>query len=153
MSGALAAAAIVNTEFVNLSGTTGSPNTDADFEAPGTARAGWQFLATGDCVKYSGTAHNKPEWYGNPSRTTHSTPDATYYIRATDDGSGDDVPPDSGPALNTWWSLASSRTWYWEAGPGFDESDGQIKVEIATDSGGTNIIATGYYRGEATTEV
>ena len=138
-----------NTRVI-LSGTSGSPNVDSDFAIhPSTAQAGWTFISTGDLTRVSGAAHNKPEWYGQPGETTHETPDQTYYIRATNE-SGDN--PDSGPALNTWHSLGT-RQWYWSASGGFDLSQGTLKIEIATDSGGTNIIATGYYRGSAQTEL
>jgi len=139
-----------NTRVI-LSGISASPNIDSDFEIdPGIANAGWSFQSNGDLVKISGNAYNEPEWYGQPGETTHSTPDQTYYIRATNHADSD---PDSGPALNTWHSLASTRSWLWQAGPGFDFSRGTLKIEIATDSGGTNIIATGYYRGNAETEI
>ncbi len=140
----------VNAQVV-LSGTTGSPNVDSDFDIhPSLARAGWRFYSTGDLQKESGAAWNQPEWYGSPGDTTHETPDQTYYIRATLDA---DDAPDSGPALNTWHSLASNRFWYWEAGPGFDLSQGTLKIEISSDASGTPIVATGYYRGSAQTEI
>lgn len=134
---------------VILSGSAGSPNVDTDFAiAPADARAGWIFNSTGDCTKYSGSSHSKPEWFGQPGETVHSTPDQTYYIRATTE-SGD--LPDFG-TMNTWLALSSGRTWYWEATGTFEVSIGTIKIEIASDSGGTNIVATGYYRGSASTE-
>ena len=134
---------------VILSGTGGLPNTDADFSAGGTAIAGWRFYSTGDCGKYTGNAHNKPEWFGQSGDTTHQAPDATYYIRATNHA---DSNPDSGPTLGDWHSLASSRIWYWSAGPGFASSNGTLKIEISSDVSGSPIVATGYYRGEAESE-
>jgi hypothetical protein len=133
---------------VNLSGTSGSPNVDQDFALNDIATAGWRFQSSGDLARYDFGIYNKPEWYGRVGSTTHQTPPTTYYLRATLD-SGDS--PSLG-TLNTWQALSSSRTYAWEAGPGFDVAIGTIKVEIATDSGGTNIVATGYYRGSASSE-
>ena len=134
---------------VILSGSAVSPNVDTDFAiAPADARAGWIFNASGDLTKYSGSAYSKSEWFGRVGETTHETPDQTYYIRATTE-SGD--LPDFG-TMNTWLALTGGRTWYWEATGTFDSSAGTIKIEIATDSGGTNIVDTGYYRGVADTE-
>ena len=133
---------------VQLSGTAGSPNTDTDFVINNTARAGWTFSLSGDLTKYSGSPYNGSEWFGVSGQSTHSTPTQTYYIRATYE-SGNFA--DFGSYL-MWQPLTSTRTWYWEAGPGFDVNVGTMKIEIATDSGGTNIVATGYYRGNASSE-
>lgn len=152
MSGILiASGAIVNARPV-LSGTSGAPNLDSDFAIdPATAEAGWTFNSSGDLTRVSGTAHNKGEWYALPWKTTHETPvPQTYYIRATLDN-GD--APDSGPALNTWHALSSTRTWYWQASGGFDLSSGRLLIEIATDAAGTNVVASGYYSGSAQTEL
>lgn len=136
---------------VILSGTPGlGAVDDNDFEISGTADAGWIFSSSGNLTRYSGTAYNAPEWFGRANETVHSTPDQTYYIRATTD-IGD--LPDSGTSLNVWFSLASTRSWWWTAGPGFDISTGTLKIEIARDSGGTDIVATGYYGGTATSEL
>ena len=58
--------------------------------------------------------------------------------------------PNSGDALNTWHALSSDRKVTWKDNFGAEGVYGsrftQIKAEIATDSGGSNIIATGYYR-------
>jgi hypothetical protein len=147
------------TAHVNLSGTSAAPHTDNDFGVGTPADAGWKFNSTGDLTKYTYPtgAHDKPEWYGYLADTTHTTPvPVTYYVRATWDDKGglDEAPTGSGSdSLGVWLSMGASRYWYWTAATGFNISRGQVKVEIATDSGGTNIIATGYYRGNAETEL
>lgn len=135
---------------VILTGSLVSPNIDTDFSLGGTAQAGWNFLTTGDLTRIASGAWSQPEWFGQPGDTTHQTPDATYYIRATN-AAGDN--PDGGSALNTWLALSTLRQWYWQAGPGFVTSAGTLKIEIATDVGGTDIVATGYYRGIAEAEL
>lgn len=75
--------------------------------------------------------------------------DGPYYLQWTD--TGDDDPPNTfshaeGPG--NWHTLSNGGTNFWwtqqQTGPLTKWST--IKIEIATDSGGTNIIATGYYR-------
>lgn len=135
---------------VRLSGSGASPNQDTDFAVGAEARAGWNFLASGDATKISGSAHNKAEWFGIPGETTHETPDQTYYIRATlHSGSN----PDSGSGLGSWLTLSSSRFWQWEFGPGFGSSEGVLKIEISDDASGSPIIDTGYYKGRAEGEL
>jgi len=134
---------------VILRGSSGSPITDFDFETfPTDAAAGWSFQSSGDLTKASGAAYNQPEWYGSALDTTHQTPDQTYYIRATLDSG---VAPSTGPALNTWLSLASSRAWVWSQS-GLGTTEGTLKIEIASDALGTDIVATGYYEGSAEVE-
>lgn len=65
-----------------------------------------------------------------------------YWIRATFVA---DNAPDTG-TLDVWISMASNVFWGWSHN-GPTARTGTIKVEIATDSGGSNIVATGYYRG------
>lgn len=57
-----------------------------------------------------------------------------YWIRMTKN-SGDS--PTSG-TLNTWQQLSSARTWEWDMA----NAEANVKLEIATDSGGSNIVAT-----------
>lgn len=65
-----------------------------------------------------------------------------YYIRVTYESG---TTPDFG-TLDTWLSSASNVIFGWSHnGPIVRE--GVVKVEIATDSGGSNIVATGYYKG------
>lgn len=150
MSGILIAASGIARPRVQLSGSAGSPNTDTDFSVGSTATAGWNFLATGDCTKISGSAHNKSEWFGYPWESSHETPDATYYIRLTTEaGTG----PDSGMTPGTVYALSSSRFFSITCGPGFQSQTYTGKIEIATDSGMTDIVDTGYYRANVDTEL
>lgn len=74
----------------------------------------------------------------------------TYYVRATL-GSGD--PPTSGSGLDTWLSLVSegaNRSWIWTQSSTPGTQEGTIKLEISDDAGGSNIVATGFYKARAT---
>lgn len=133
---------------VNLSGTLGVPVSDDDLATfPDDATAGWSFRATGDLLRFSGTAYSSDQWFGIPGDNVHSTPDGTYYIRVTlQSGTSP-----SGDSVGAWLSLAVNREWYWVE-TGLGTVSGVLLVEIATDSGGTDIVASGYYDGEAVVE-
>lgn len=136
-------------ETISLAGTSGSP------DSPGTvinsnndsARVGLLFLTNGIIQRTSGI--------GGVSQTNYATwcnvaPSQTYYIRCTSI-STTSVVPDDGHALNTWHALSTQRNFIGldlsETGTYGDENF-VIKIEIASDSGGTNILATGYYQCE-----
>ena len=79
------------------------------------------------------------------------TPSTTYYIRATKNTyeAGGENANGFSDAVNTWLSLATERIWYYDGDQAYGSYGAKFlsyKIEIATDSGGTNIIATGYYR-------
>lgn len=125
---------------VSLSGTTGAPNTAFDFAlSPDTADGAWTFNSDGTVDRTVGATVTqfKPssEWI------IPNSPTATYYIRAQNNAGSN---PDTGPALNTWHALTSDRSWAWQQSTNGSKT-GSIQVDIATDSGGTNIVATGYY--------
>ena len=139
---------------VALSGTSGAANLSQDTDSS-TATAGWRFQTNGVTGRYeNGTLD--PNWgtndIGPPQEWYHpsaATPPSGLYIRATLD-SGDTVTTGT---LNTWQILSSDRLWTWNYSGVPDTVDGTLKIEIATDSGGSNIIATGYYRGRAIVDV
>jgi len=148
----MAAMSSKKAEVVTLSGTTGSPIFTSEFDlSPGQALAEWQFLSDGRVFR---NFHNKSSTQysaGVQWVNTQQSPFGDYWIRAT--ANADDL-PDTGYALGTWWALTTTRYWGWEVtGSGFQHSSGSVKVEIATDSGGTNIVATGYYGGTADMEI
>ena len=69
-----------------------------------------------------------------------------YYVRLT---AFADTPPDfASPAVDgsTWHTTFGNIEFGWSHNGVFFR-EGTVKIEIATDSGGTNIVATGYYRG------
>lgn len=138
-------------ERVFLYGTSASPLVSTDSrinDAAGlTSVAGWIFQTDGSVDKFTNgsqaeddTGSPRDHWYLNNPTTVGET----YYIRFT---------LEAGFAANTvssdWSAMTSQTTCYhsevvapWTA----FTRNGTYKVEIATDSGGTNIISTGYYR-------
>lgn len=132
---------------VGLAGTTVSPRTAFDSTVtPFLATVDWEFRTDGTVYKVEDFSV-PVETQDNAATTWYpdgSPPTGTYWIRFTV-YSGDT--PDSGDAMTTWHTLASvDRTFGYNRSTTGTES-GIIKVEIATDSGGTNIVATGYYEG------
>lgn len=129
-----------------LTGSAGTPNVDDhQILTPGPALAGWTFATTGDLTRVTGDAWNQPEWYGQTGDTTHQAPDQTYYIRATLDSG---TAPSAGPTLGSWFALTTEREWSWTRGT-VGVTSGVLQIDIAADAGGTDIVATGYYRGRA----
>jgi hypothetical protein len=132
---------------VDLAGTVGVPRQAYDSSIdPNLATVDWDFRTDGGVYKVEGfsapleTQDNaSTTWYPNGT-----PPTGRFWIRFTVD-SGDT--PDTGDSMSTWHTLASTdRTFgYNRSGTGQDR--GVIKVEIATDSGGSSIVATGYYEG------
>lgn len=49
--------------------------------------------------------------------------------------------PGTSPGLGTWLQLSSDRQWGWSRASN-GSTTATVKIEIATDSGGTNIVAT-----------
>lgn len=144
----------IQTGLVKLTGSSGSPNTSNDIELSGTAFAGWRALTTGVLQKIQ--ADNWTDFsdqYFSVGGVAED-PQQDLWIRATLDA-GD--APTSG-TLGTWIKIAGggagAHTWSWSnsAAP-VSTVEGDIKLEIATDSGGSNIVATGYYRGSALKEI
>ena len=135
-------------EVITLSGTSGTPNLSADAQAfPTDASAGWQFRSNGSVYYYNGVGFSL--WMSGVEWSSFYPSPGTYYIRATtDSGSAPNSTVNTSDAVGSWLALSSNRSWYWnEAGVG--TYAGVCKIEIATDSGGTNIVATGYYSGNA----
>ena len=149
MAGALLAASVIGNKVV-LSGTSGVPNVsqDSGITDPSGAvvSAGWRFLNTGGVNRKVAGAW--VTWSPAPAEW-HRAPGVDYWIRFTlDSGSS----PDTG-TFGTWQKLHGTSSADREfsetetAGPfGSYIRSGTVKVEIATDAGGTNIVATGYYK-------
>ena len=142
----LASIAAGSPEVITLSGSSGSPRLAAHIVTdPGAASAGWRFNSDGTVDRNQGGYSQFEagvEW-------ANTAPNAStdYWIRATlDSGSN----PSSG-TMNTWLQLSSNRTWEWARGS-VGVLTGVLQIEIASDSGGSNIVATGYYSGNAEVE-
>ena len=71
-------------------------------------------------------------------------PRKDYWIKFTTNTQGvGQAPPDSNDAIN-WSALTTARSVTWTANTGVP-LQGSVKVEIAADSAGQEILATGYY--------
>lgn len=128
-------------------GSSGSPNVATSIKTtPTNATAYWAWNTDGTVDHRTTTGISQfragIEWHGSPS--------ADVWIRFT---SNSGVVP-SGVAMNTWLkvygtsSANRTATWtYTSDTPG--NTTGSVKVELSTDSGGSTIVATGYYGGVA----
>lgn len=151
------------TESISLHGTgnaAGGSNADSTTTSmPVTADCifGMRFRSDGNIEKYTnGTAQGQTGyWTYSTSKWNNITPSQTYYIRASNDNGNLTFPTTLSTSysdtLNTWLALSSSRQFRYEvAGPRNQVGtlEGLMKIEIASDSGGSNIVATGYYYWE-----
>lgn len=142
---------------VSLLGTTASPQLAiGDFPVWNgignwVVNNGFTFNADGNIYEYSYTYPGTTNVFST-TEWSNGTPLNTYYIRVTQEiipYNVLQVTPNSGDALGVWHALTTSRRFSWY---GLDDFGGygdrliNLKVEIATDAAGTNIIATGYYQ-------
>ena len=151
----------------NLSGSSGTPiETAYESSDPADSEVVWLIAGntTGTIVK--GEIQSSGHDLGDAASYTSSNPTTdfripkdgwtTLYVRLTLDAG--DAPDTTTHAVNgtTWHTLTedSNNIWwiYQHAAP-VGSSTGTIKVEIATDSGGTDIVATGYYKATCTVGV
>jgi len=138
------------TETVTLSGTSGSPNIDTTTRVdPNTSTTGWKFKTDGTVYKtgvlandanYTVQFNSGTEW--NDGQTS---PTGSYWIRFTNFSGSNGT----GSTYSSWLALTSDRTIQWQQ-VGVGTTQGVTKVEIATDSGGSTIVGTGYYSGVST---
>ena len=144
----------VSTATYSLSGTSGTPNIASDTEtSPTDCTVYWEFQSNGTVWKLEDTGSQLND--GVEFTDEQDSPTENLWIRATLDA-GD--APTAGPALTTWHQVTgaggTSRRWTWtETTDGFATTIGTLQIDIATDSGGSNIVATGYYRGSASVEL
>ena len=137
-------------EVITLSGTTGSPISYTDVgEDPGNASVTWIFETDGEVQVLRLIESDFQYATGVQWSDWQPTPGQDYWIRATNNAGSN---PTGGSGLGTWLKVAgsgsSNRSWVWFRAT-VGTTTGSIKVEIATDSGGTDIVATGYYEGAA----
>lgn len=131
------------TESVSLLGTQSSPITITGLsnENTGGTTFGWVFYANGKVhitnTNDTGDNQQHSSWCSN------SPPQNSYWIRFTTN-SGEEIDETISADLNTWHAMTSGRSAKWSMGYQVFYS-GSIKVEIATDSAGSTIAATGYY--------
>jgi len=134
-----------------LTGTTGSPNvsTDSDFSS-GTATSGWNFNSDGTLDRYQ--SGSPVQWDTDPEQWIQNNldPARDLWIRFTTNAG--DLPTTSTGTLGVTWNPVSSLAQILWVQSGVGDSGGSCKVEIATDSGGANIIMTGYYGGNSHVE-
>lgn len=141
------------TETVSLEGTTGTPEDNSSLPlSDGSLQLGWKFATNGDIADYDNDGSPTDQNSGHVPWVNNSPPSGSYWIRAsvhsqTDPGSQSFN--NSPSAMNTWLALSSLRSFLFEDNRGtatYAQANVVLKIEIATDSGGTNIVATGYYR-------
>ena len=137
---------------VNLSGSSGSPNVSTTLkEQPATVNAGWKFLTDGTMQRYITDGQSYSSWSPDPMEWAFPARAGIgnrYWIKATSNVADD---PNSGNSVGTWHALTSDVEFVWQRSA-LGTKSGSVKIEIATDSGGSNIVATGYYGGSATVD-
>jgi len=135
-------------ENITLSGTSVTPNDEAlDVAAGRVCNASWEFRNDGT-VWYSINSvftqfQDSIEW-----NDAQDTPTEDFWIRATlDSGSL------SSGALGSWDKISGAggltRSWVWQAIAVDELVTGVLRIDIADDALGSNIVATGYYEGLA----
>lgn len=139
------------TETITLGGTTSTPITYADFPQAAPISIGWGFYANGNVYKM-GSANLqvvKTTALYSSTQWCNVTPSTTYYIRVSNFAGGNNIDTSISASLNTWLALTTNRLFKYTDSRNittYADEDGVIKVEIATDAAGSNIVATGYYR-------
>lgn len=138
------------TEVITLSGTPSSYNSVVSEASGSEPTAGWSFRSDGTVFRtnISGSAYNVQ--FNAGTEWCNVTPSQIYYIRCTvqsgslgGSSSNEDV----------WLNLATNRTFeVVDTTAGVSPAIVQMKIEIASDSGGSNILATGYYQAIANQE-
>ncbi len=129
--------------IVTLSGTSGTPILSSILvNDPANATSGWKFKSDGSVQRKSGGGGGTYATYLPGVQWINVEPGHTYYLRATSNA-GD---ANTSGTLNTWLALSSDLTYEWTQ-TSIGTKTGSLKIEIATDSGGSDIVATGYYGG------
>lgn len=136
-------------EVVSLEGTQVSPELDGTNPITnGNINIGWRFNADGTIEDYNSALGGYDSSGHLPWVNSSPSPSGSYWIRFTLDYDDSNATLDSG-TMNTWLSLASNQEFQYNdstATGTYGSVAIRHKVEIATDSGGSNIVATGYYQ-------
>ncbi len=134
-------------ELFALTGTSGNPNTATDFAIiPAHAQAGWIWNLDGTVDRESNGSIDI--WQAGVEWTNFQpNPGDDIWLRATLDNG---TPPNVGNSLDIWHKIGGSGSsnagfkWDTDGGPDQFLND-SLKIELSTDSGGSTIVATGYY--------
>lgn len=132
------------TEVVTLSGTSAAAiqNVGLSNEEAGGTTFGWAFAGDGRIIMTNTNGAGSTVNYGN--WCSNNPPLNSYWIRFTAN-SGAPFDQSISTTINTWHDLsANSGNAKWSI-PYQAFATGSVKVEIATDSAGSTIVATGYY--------
>lgn len=133
-------------EIITLSGTSGTPNNVLDLVGdPGTATAEWEFQSDGEVWQLRNNAADSQFQTGIEWSNKQPSP-GTHYIEFTFNAG--DAHNTGGLSTGTCYALSVNRKVGWTISS-VGSWAGSVKVDIATDSGCTNIVATGYYGGDA----
>ena len=142
-------------ETVSLEGTIASPELNSSFPfSDGSLQLGWKFATNGGIADYNNDGSPTDQNSGHTPwvNTNPNAPSGSYWIRASiqsQSDSGSQSFTNSPSALNTWLALSSLRSFLFEdnrTSATYADANVVLKIEIASDSGGSNIVATGYYR-------
>ena len=142
-------------------GAARSPTSGDNYTASGPSQYSWVINSNNVTVTWNGDVI----WSKNYYPTSEALATASIYIgdRRYERGSlqssnnygvfyqeiGADRYTPSNGTLGSWTSLGTDQTINWSSSDAegvYGSRFTQIKAEIATDSGGSNIVATGYYR-------
>lgn len=131
-------------ETVALSGSNTSYNTVYGTTASGIdARAGWKFKTDGTLFKTNATGGTYNVQFGAGSEWCNGTPSQTYYINGTVQSGGLGT---GSSVANAWLALNVERTFQVvDTSAGGFVPNCSMLFRIASDSGGANILASGYY--------
>ena len=129
-------------ETITLSGTVNLPQTILGETSANDIVLGYEFRANGELrgVPQGGSTYvwAAGQWADQP-------PTGIYYVRFTQE-SGRQPSSDYSDNMNVWHQLNQSRYLRWFAPQSqLGQDRGTVKVEIATDAQGTDVVATGYY--------
>lgn len=156
-------APVADIDVLNLSGTEGTPKSvsKTSVNPSSSVQAGWLVAANtisllsiekGEIQAAGWLLWDTPSYASDNSSTDWVIPhdfDATYYVRATLVAGSN---PLMSSGMDVWLSLVpegANREWRWlQSVEG--EITGTIKLEIASDSDGNDVLATGYYKATAT---
>jgi hypothetical protein len=138
------------TETIALSGTTSTPVFHFDTAGTGDLVMGWRFGSDGNIYKYEDVNNigGSGMYLYSSTQWNNITPSTTYYIRVTNFGGTVNLSVSDSDTINSWITLSSNRDFRIRDSrnvSSYADEDMVMKVEIASDSGGSNILATGYY--------